>query len=94
MSTDVMKHRVLSHDCHDCHEDVSVTGVCPQLVVIAPSHSVSQHRPPAEKIALDCDTGPRSTLHMAKRETGDPRLDLESSRVIRAPQICVIINNG
>ena len=26
-----------------CHA-VSVTGVCPQLVVIAPSHSVSQHR--------------------------------------------------
>lgn len=87
-----MKHQVLS--VTRCHEDVSVTEVCPQLVVIAPSHSVSQHRPPAEKIALDCDTGPRSTLHMAKREAGDPRLDLESSRVIWAPQICVIINNG
>ena len=72
-----------------CHA-VFVTGVCPQLVVIAPSHSVSQHRhrspEPAEKIALDCDTGPRSTLHMAKCETGNPSLDLGSSRVIRAPQ--------
>ena len=40
-----MKHRVLS--VTRCHEAVSVTGVCPQLVVIAPSHSVSQHRPGA-----------------------------------------------